>query len=431
MTILASLNNLRASIRAALDSLENSKLSKSDYTAQDVFAKVKTLHGPGSGLDADTLDGKAAADFAQSVHGHSVADVQGLQTVLDGKVDAVAGFGLSQQNFSQSEKDKLARMDDTQRWKGEFQTLAALQAAWPTAEPGSYAHVDGGSSQDAQKYIYDTTDQKWVLATSKADPLTPAQVKQLYEANADTFAFSSSYKTKLDGVAEGANKYVHPASHPASIITQDANNRFVTDAEKAEWSGKAASSHSHGAATTTAPGFMSAADKTKLNGVAAGATANTGTVTSVQVAVPTGLQVSGGPVTTSGTLTIAFQSGYGLPTNAKQVNWDTAYGWGNHASAGYSKTDTKYTAGSGLTLTGTEFSLPVARSGTGTFVTGVTQTANGLQVTLGTPPNTTYAAMTQAEAEAGTNTNGRLISALRVRQAVAAWWTEGADCGEL
>ena len=29
--------------------------------------------------------------------------------------------------------------------------------------------------------------------------------------------------------------YTHPSTHPASIITQDTNNRFVTDAEKALW----------------------------------------------------------------------------------------------------------------------------------------------------------------------------------------------------
>jgi hypothetical protein len=46
---------------------------------------------------------------------------------------------------------------------------------------------------------------------------------------------SAADKTKMDGVATGANNYVHPASHPASIITQDTNNRFVTDAEKALW----------------------------------------------------------------------------------------------------------------------------------------------------------------------------------------------------
>lgn len=39
--------------------------------------------------------------------------------------------------------------------------------------------------------------------------------------------------------------YTHPANHPASIITQDANNRFVTDAEKSAWNGKAAGNHNH------------------------------------------------------------------------------------------------------------------------------------------------------------------------------------------
>ena len=32
--------------------------------------------------------------------------------------------------------------------------------------------------------------------------------------------------------------YTHPANHPASIITQDANNRFVTDTEKSTWNAK-------------------------------------------------------------------------------------------------------------------------------------------------------------------------------------------------
>lgn len=98
-----------------------------------------------------------------------------------------------------------------------------------------------------------------------------------------------------------------------------------------------------------------------------------GTVTSVDMTVPTGLSVSGNPVTTSGTLAITYSAGYSIPTTTKQgnwddsytfvaafpsqtsnsgkylttngsalswgtlntANWDTAYGWGNHASAGY------------------------------------------------------------------------------------------------
>lgn len=51
----------------------------------------------------------------------------------------------------------------------------------------------------------------------------------------------------------------------------------------------------------------------------------TGTVTSVALTAPTGFDVSGSPITSSGTLALTFASGYALPTTAKQAEWDTAY----------------------------------------------------------------------------------------------------------
>ena len=50
-----------------------------------------------------------------------------------------------------------------------------------------------------------------------------------------------------------------------------------------------------------------------------------GTVTSVAMTVPTGLSVSGTPITSTGTLAVTFASGYSIPTNTSQTNWDTAY----------------------------------------------------------------------------------------------------------
>lgn len=50
--------------------------------------------------------------------------------------------------------------------------------------------------------------------------------------------YSDAEKTKLAGIAAGANNYVHPANHSPSIITQDSTNRFVTDAEKSLWNAK-------------------------------------------------------------------------------------------------------------------------------------------------------------------------------------------------
>lgn len=75
-----------------------------------------------------------------------------------------------------------------------------------------------------------------------------------------------------------------------------------------------------------------------------GFTTNKGTVTSVAMSVPTGLSISGSPITASGTLALSYTSGFAIPSTAKQTIWDTAYKWGsaaykwgNHASAGYVK----------------------------------------------------------------------------------------------
>ena len=77
-------------------------------------------------------------------------------------------------------------------------------------------------------------------------------------------------------------------------------------------------------------------------------------------------------VTTSG-ITVG---GTVSATGGNSTNWNTAYGWGNHASAGYVTTNTTYSAGTGITLTGTTFSnsapdQTVSLTGTGaTSVSG-------------------------------------------------------------
>src|SRR5690606_14038763 len=59
---------------------------------------------------------------------------------------------------------------------------------------------------------------------TKVDKVTGKQLS--------TEDYTSAEKTKLAGIAVNANNYVHPATHPASVIVQDTNNRFMTDAEK-------------------------------------------------------------------------------------------------------------------------------------------------------------------------------------------------------
>lgn len=49
---------------------------------------------------------------------------------------------------------------------------------------------------------------------------------------------SAADKTKLNGIATGANNYTHPSTHPASMIVQDSTHRFVSDNEISDWDNK-------------------------------------------------------------------------------------------------------------------------------------------------------------------------------------------------
>jgi microcystin-dependent protein len=60
---------------AAQGTLATYALPTASYTAADVLAKIETVDGAGSGLDADTLDGKHASDLSFSISNYNVGDV--------------------------------------------------------------------------------------------------------------------------------------------------------------------------------------------------------------------------------------------------------------------------------------------------------------------------------------------------------------------
>ncbi|WP_368182168.1 hypothetical protein [Anaerotruncus rubiinfantis] len=70
--------------------------------------------------------------------------------------------------------------------------------------------------------------------------------------------YTTEEKTKLTGIAENANNYVHPATHSAQMIDETDTRKFVTPAEKAAWNGKAEKSVTY-TITLTAAGWQGAA----------------------------------------------------------------------------------------------------------------------------------------------------------------------------
>jgi|GEM_PF-6838854 len=115
-------------------------------------------------------------------------------------------------------------------------------------------------------------------------------------------------------------------------------------------------------------------------GTVSGNFSDNGTVTSVDMTVPTGLAISGQPITTTGTLALSYTSGYSLPTDIKQNEWNTAYN-DKINNAAFTGTDTKtltLTQLDGGTLTPTFTDLQGVTGVTaGTGLTGGTITTTG------------------------------------------------------
>lgn len=72
-----------------------------------------------------------------------------------------------------------------------------------------------------------------------------------------------------------------------------------------------------------------------------GSGSGSGTVTSVAASVPTGLAISGSPITTSGTLALSWDTGYAAMKTASSTNWTTAYDSWNTNNANWT---TAYTS---------------------------------------------------------------------------------------
>jgi len=120
---------------------------------------------------------------------------------------------------------------------------------------------------------------------------------------------------------------------------------------------------------TGAPVVLTLSGLSIVNGVLTVSAGGSGTVTSVGLSVPTGFAVANSPITTSGTLALSFAAGYGLPTTAKQTEWDT-----DVYKVPIGDEDTPITAGTNKVRFKADFpgTLVAVRAGVNTAPTGST-----------------------------------------------------------
>lgn len=132
------------------------------------------------------------------------------QAALDLKVDKVTGKGLSTEDYTTSEKNKLASIDAT-HYLAPLQTTVQLSAL-PQATVSDKARVY--VEAELSDYFYDTTASSGEIAPDDqvggvgfwrkvaVGGETAASIKTKYESNADTNAFTNALKAKLDSFTE-------------------------------------------------------------------------------------------------------------------------------------------------------------------------------------------------------------------------------------
>ena len=129
---------------------------------------------------------------------------------------------VSEDEFNKKLNELEQKIVNNIDWKETVNTFADIATTYPNPQDGWTVSV-----KDTNKiYRYDAESKTWIPIFENTTELATASRNGL---------MSATYAKKLDGIETGANKYIHPTSHPATIITQDSTHRFVTDAEKTLW----------------------------------------------------------------------------------------------------------------------------------------------------------------------------------------------------
>jgi len=322
---------IRAAVEAATDSnvftdADHSKLNgieasaTADQTATEILNLIKTVDGAGSGLDADTLDGNSSAYFAPS---------SSMKTYVDAKVAGVVDSSPAALNTL---NELAAALGDD----ANFATTTATSIGTKLAKASNLSDLANAATARANLGVDAAGTVNYVLPTN---------------FSGDDFSIDT-------GALTGATV----VSDIDINITTDTSGR-VTDANGTV-----------GTRTLTLAnlGYTGATDANNItnnnqltNG--AGYTTNVGDITGVTA----GSGISGGG--TSGTVTInhADTSAQASVNNSgrtyiQDITLDT-YGHITGITSATetvvnTDTNTTYTAGTGLTLTGTVFSNDITNN---------------------------------------------------------------------
>jgi DNA-binding FrmR family transcriptional regulator len=317
-------------INAAAIAANTSKLSgieagaTGDQSAAEILTALKTVDGSGSGLDADLLDGQSSAYYA------TAASVSSNTTAIAANTSKLSGIeaGATGDQSAAEILTALKTVDgagsglDADLLDGQSSAYYATAASVST-NTGAIATIN--AKDPVLTVIGDASGTATFTNLGNATmTLTIADDSHNHTiANVDGLQSALDAKATPSDVTSAVNNLINGAGTAYDTLKELGDAIIANDSDIAT-------------ILTTQSGKLAKAS-------------NLSDLTSVSTA-RTNLGLGTAAITNSTAYASAAQGTFG----------ETAYNWGNHATAGYltsyTDTNTTYSAGSGLSLTGTTFS---------------------------------------------------------------------------
>ena len=258
---LVSLENLKNFYANIMNKVYTKEESDGRFQIKGDYANVTHTHNASQIADDAThrfvTDSEKAIWNAKSNFSGNYNDLSG-KPVIPSKTSELtndAGFITSadldtSQNHVHTNMDILDTLTSAkvQEWDGKETVSGSQQKANKAlSDAKSYADTKIASmvgsapeTLDTLKELADALGNDANFATTVSNQIGN-KVDKVAGKGLSTNDFTTAEKQKLSTL----QNYVHPNTHDASIITESATKRFVTDVEKSNWNSKANGTHTH------------------------------------------------------------------------------------------------------------------------------------------------------------------------------------------
>ena len=220
--ILGSGDGVSYSTPADKSALKEIREAKS---AVDEFIKE------GGGLNNALNAAEIASDVRRIIVGenrdaNNPAENSALKKVQDAQKAAVQARNEAEE-FAKSANNGITVINDLKYNDTANALSAALSANQGRVLDESKLNLSGGTMTGPLSLSADPTDDNHAATKLYVDTHMPSLVTTNQNG-----VMSKEDKIKLDGIEKGANKYTHPGTHPASMISENDDRKFMTQSEK-------------------------------------------------------------------------------------------------------------------------------------------------------------------------------------------------------